>query len=351
MSTSRRILGCAAAATAIAALMTPATAQATAGANSDLKGSAPVRTVPLGEQDGSRLDFAAIARTAKPLAAPTNVPATRADSLSRGTSVRIAPVAPKAAKMSSKLQAEMRDTNAGGLWPGAPTANPNRQVGKLYFDTDPGPAVSWSWCTATAVNSENKSTLITAGHCVWNTSTRQWYTNVWFAPGYQYGATQGWYSARTMSTTWNYYNSGTSADDMGAVVVNAGSNGRIVDVLGGHGSWFNGATNQYRTSLGYPITDWRWPGYTANGEDARYCQGTDYYYGSGTFAGQNYLGCRMTGGASGGPWLTWVQSNWMGYVNSVNSNKGGIGSSWAGVMFGPYFNNPELQVFNTVRAL
>lgn len=353
MKNARRILASTAGLAALAALGTNA-AQAGSLATGSSAGTSPVHTVSAGERSAAgHVDITDIIKVAKPMAMPKNVPSRAgSDRASKGSEVKIAPAAPSGATALGAKEAVARyDTNAGGLWPLGPTVNPNRQVGKLYFDTDPGAGYSWSWCTATAVNAENKSTLITAGHCVWDATNRRWYTNLQFYPGYQYGATQGVYYAKTYSTTWNYYNYGTSADDMGAVVVYPRNGTAIVNALGGHGAWFNGSTNQYRTSLGYPKTDWRWPGYTANGEDARYCQGTDYYYSSGSFAGQNYLNCRMTGGSSGGPWLTWVGSNWMGYVNSVNSNKGGIGSGWANVMFGPYFDDKELQVFNTVRNL
>lgn len=355
MNKTRRVLASTAGLAALAALGANAAQAGTLAATGSSAGKSPVHTVSAAERGtAATMDIKDIIKVAKPMTMPKNVPSPAgSDRSSRGAEVKIAPSAAAGSTkgISAKEAVARYDTNAGALWPLGPTANPNRQVGKLYFDTDPGPAYSWSWCTATAVNAENKSTLITAGHCVWDATNRRWYTNLQFYPGYQYGATQGVYYAKTYSTTWNYYNYGTSADDMGAVVVYPRNGVAIVNALGGHGAWFNRSTNQFRTSLGYPITDWRWPGYTANGEDARYCQGTDYYYGSGTFAGQNYLNCRMTGGASGGPWLTWVNGSWMGYVNSVNSNKGGIGAAWANVMFGPYFDNKELQVFNTVRNL
>ena len=54
----------------------------------------------------------------------------------------------------------------------------------------------------------------------------------------------------------------------------------------------------------------------------------------------------MTGGASGGPWITWPQSSWLGYVNSVNSHKV-WGGEW---MNGPYFGNAEMSLFNYYKS-
>lgn len=358
---SLRLLAPALAVAAAGALLVPSAQAATPATAAVTAATAPSRAVPAAEQRAvARLDKAAIVRKAKAAELPRNV-AVQGKLAVQGPGGPTVSTAPRAAKgvTTSGLVtgkptslAATASGSSGSVWPYSNTSNPNRQVGKLYFDTDPGPGYTWSWCTATVVNSENRSTLLTAGHCVWNASARRWYQNLWFYPGYQYGASSlGAWSVRNISTTWNYFNYGTSADDMAAVVVNRdGSNRSIVDVTGAMGTTFNGPTNQYRWSFGYPVTDWRWPGYTADGEDARWCYGTDWYYSSGSFAGQNYLPCSMTGGASGGPWLTNVRSDWLGWVNSVNSNKGGIGAGWAQVMFGPYFGNEELQVFNTLRA-
>jgi V8-like Glu-specific endopeptidase len=305
-----------------------------------------------------RLDMAKVERTSKPAPLPANVPLTKNQRAEgpdgprfsvRGTAPRV--LSPTIA-LRPRTGATVATSNTGALWPGANTSNPNAQVGKLYFDTNPDPKVEqWSWCTGTAVNSENKSLVLTAGHCVWDTANRRWYTNAWFFPGYENGKTpNAAWPVRLQSTTWNYYNSGASADDMAIVLVTKDSSGTaLVNRVGGHGIAFNQPVNQFRTAFGYPITDSRWPGWTSDGEDMYYCQGTDSYFSGGSFAGQMLLGCRMTGGASGGPWLTNAQSNWLGYAQSVNSNKGGIGSAWAGLMFGPYMGSEESAVFQSTR--
>lgn len=243
--------------------------------------------------------------------------------------------------------------NDGALWPYAATANPNRMVGVLYFDTDPSPSVtSIHQCTGTVVNSPNGSTVIVAGHCVWDSVNRRWYTNVQFVPATENGsAPYGVWPVRYMSTTGNYYSSALSADDMAAVVVNRDSQGRTLQSrVGSQGISFNQPVGQWRTSLGYPVTDQRWPGWVSSGKDMYYCQNTDTYYSSGTWAGQMWLPCRMTGGASGGPWLTGTNTSWIGYLNSVNSNKGYADSRGSGWMFGPYFGTAEANVWNAVKS-
>lgn len=332
--------------------------QARAGAAAD---QPPSRQVPAAEQRQIRgLDLAKVARQSRPmpLPAPRPLPAQATAPLlgADGPEVSVRGAEPSAAAPSSRASSAWSARAAtdvtGVLWPGAATANPNRQVGKLYFDIDPSPTRTvWNHCTATAINSENKSTVLTAGHCVWDIANRRWYTQLWFYPGYENGARLGAWQVRQMSTTSNYYSYGSSADDMAVVVVNRDSAGvALVDRVGGQGIAFNQAVGVMRTSLGYPLTDSRWPGWTSSGEDLYYCQGRDTYYSTGSQAGQMLLSCRMTGGASGGPWLSNVASSWLGTVTSVNSNKGWTGAQGAPWMFGPYMGAQELAVFQAYRA-
>jgi hypothetical protein len=244
-----------------------------------------------------------------------------------------------------------------GAWPYAYTTNPNRQIGKLYFDVDPGAGTTWSWCSATVVNSENKSMVLTAGHCVYNpdpdgdgriTGNGYWHQSVIFCPGYESGCRLGSYNWRLMTTTPSWF-SGTGdsydwADDVAVVLVNSNANGQLVPFTGAQGIRFNVAAQRYVWAFGYPASDSRWPAYTYSGEDMIYCPGMTIPVGANHLA----LPCTMTGGASGGPWLTDVDyTSWLGYVNSVNSHK-----PWGGTyMGGPYFGGAELNLYNYARAL
>jgi hypothetical protein len=341
-----------------AALLGPGQAATAAEAKAAGRSDVPaVRQVPRTESAAKGFDaakVARIARVARPLGLPTNVPLPKSLRGERvdGRAMSVRGTAPTSSPAATQLRAGARRASNGALWPGLNTRNPNTQIGKLYFDTDPTSGVRWSWCTGSAVNSGNKSLVLTAGHCVYDVGNRRWYTNSFFVPGYENGARPyGAWTVRIQSTTRNYFNTGASADDMAAVVVNRNAGVALVNRVGGHGISFNQPVNRFRTSFGYPITDWRWPGWTSSGEDMYYCQGTDSYFSSGAFAGQMLLGCRMTGGSSGGPWLTNVRSDWLGYAQSVNSNKGGIGAAWAGLMFGPYMGAQEAAVYQAVGNL
>jgi hypothetical protein len=249
-------------------------------------------------------------------------------------------------------------TSQNGPWQGAYSKNPNRQVGKLYFDITPGPGVTWRHCTATAINSENKSLVLTAGHCVYKPDPDEngrvegngfWVEQVQFCPGYESGCRLGIWPARQLSTTNTWFSGyGTNhrydfRDDVAVVLVKPNSSGYLVNVVGGQGISFNKATGLQRHSFGYPLSDYRWPQYTYTGEDLIYCPGRDA--SDGNYPGTMYISCTMTGGASGGPWLTTPNTSWIGYVNSVNSHKPYGG----GYMSGPYFGSAESNLFQYWR--
>ncbi|WP_183093556.1 trypsin-like serine peptidase [Nocardioides stalactiti] len=307
------------------------------------------RVSPAEQRRAANVDVKHLERVSKPLriserdgTAPTNV-----EDETDGPTVTYRGTAGEA---PAGVTSHRASGNEGALWPYANTANPNRQVGKLYFDIDPSAAVSWKHCTATAINSENKSTIATAGHCVYgtlSTGARGWYQNLTFIPAFENGrAPYGQWTARYISTTNNWFYNASFADDAAFVALNRDSAGvALVDRVGGHGIQFNGSTSGFKTSLGYPVTDSRWPGWTSSGNDLYYCQGDNSYYTSGPYAGTMGIYCRMTGGASGGPWLANTSSAWMGTVTTVNSYKPN-----AATLFAPYFGSAEQAVFQNVRA-
>ena len=249
-------------------------------------------------------------------------------------------------------------TAQNGAWPGAYYQNPNRQAGKLYFDKIRGPGVEWGNCSATAVTSENKSTIVTAGHCVYNpdpdnngvvNGNGYFYEDFRFCPGFENGCKLGMWYYRNVATTNSWaYGVGTARrydyrDDVALIMMKPNSAGYLVNVVGGQGMTFNNATGLTRQALGYPASDYRWPQYSYNGQDLMYCGARDTYDAS--IPGTMWISCTMTGGSSGGPWLTSPNSNWMGYVNSVNSHKPYGGA----YMSGPYFDSVESNLYQYWR--
>ncbi|GHJ36654.1 peptidase [Streptomyces sp. TS71-3] len=206
---------------------------------------------------------------------------------------------------------------------GAPWTTPNalpRTVGRLFF-TDHGEDTS---CTATLVESANRSTVVTAGHCVNNTNLlgedNQWAANEMFVPGYHDGqAPYGKFVGRTgaVDATWlaNDAQHGETYDayDQAFVVLNPDGHGRAPqDVVGAAQKiGFDRPGNVRSTSFGYPRASADparegLPEYT--GERLAYCSGQAREYpGSPDWPeppGQFGPPCIMGGGSSGGPRIT-----------------------------------------------
>ena len=252
---------------------------------------------------------------------------------------------------ASAEQSQSPRRRGTALWPYSYSSNPNRQIGKIWFDVKQGAGTDWRSCSGTAINSGNKSMVMTAGHCVFSPdpdgngrieTNRYWHEGVQFCPGYEYGCKLGTYYARKLYTTSSWF-SGVSGrynfkDDVGIILVNPRNGVKLVDAVGAQGSTYNQPVSQYRRAFGYPVFDNRWPARTWR-DDMYFCDATDSYnslYGAVTMA------CTMTGGSSGGPWIIKADSSWRGLVNSVNSHK--LSET---TMSGPYFDNTEYSLWQT----
>ncbi|MFI5609566.1 trypsin-like serine peptidase [Amycolatopsis sp. NPDC051903] len=202
---------------------------------------------------------------------------------------------------------------------GAPWTQPAPTVGRLFF-TDHGEDVS---CTATVVDSANRSTIVTAGHCVNNTDLigehNAWNTHSLFIPGYHDGqAPYGKFVARAgvADATW-LQNDQINAQkfdsyDQAFVVLNAGADGHLVqDTVGAAqhlGFDLPGDADVHQ--FGYPraASDPAregLPEYT--GARLAFCHGPARHW-PGTpdapdSADQWGTACVMGGGSSGGPRL------------------------------------------------
>jgi hypothetical protein len=108
----------------------------------------------------------------------------------------------------------------------------------------------------------------------------------------------------------------------------------LTDVVGGQAIGFNLARGLSYQAYGYPAA----PPFT--GETLQSCSGSaqdDIYGGTQSQS----IPCNMTGGSSGGPWLTG------GVLNSVNS----FGyTTVKNRMFGPYFGSAIQSAYTTAAS-
>ncbi|MEV8637852.1 peptidase [Streptosporangium sp. NPDC051023] len=253
---------------------------------------------------------------AQPSAAPVSVPAT-----SPGGEAATTVKAPAASRASTGAPW----TRSGAIV---------KTVGRVFF-TYQGRNAS---CSGNAVTSGNKSTVITAGHCV--RMGGAFHTNWVFVPGYDNGdRPYGTWVATTLYTTPQWNNSEDVDYDVAAAVVAPLNSRSLTDVVGGQGVSFNQARRQQMHSFGYPAA------YPYDGSKLVYCSGRTF----DDFMMSHDIGldCDMTGGSSGGPWFSrFDERTGLGTLNSVNSFKYGSAGGW---MFGPYFGTDAQAVYDAAQ--
>lgn len=188
-----------------------------------------------------------------------------------------------------------------------------KTVGRLFFTDDKGQD---TYCTATAVRSSNRSTVMTAGHCVQlPASPGNHHSNMVFVPGYRAGERPyGVFAVRAiaMPSSWEQ----NAHNDVAAVVVDPleGQDGQgheaLTEAVGTQAVAFDREPGGAVTVFGYPDSQ------EQRGEHLMYCAGTT----SKTRTGQQSVRCPMEGGSSGGPWLAgFDRKTGRGTLVSVNS--------------------------------
>jgi V8-like Glu-specific endopeptidase len=207
-------------------------------------------------------------------------------------------------------------------------------AGRVFF-TYQGRQAS---CSGNAVTSGNKSTVITAGHCV--KLDGAFHTNWAFVPAYNNGnAPYGTWTARATMATPQWVASEDINYDVGAAVVNQLNGQSLTDVVGGQGVAFNQARGQNMYAFGWPAAS------PYDGTRMIYCSGRAF---NALISDGLGMTCDMTGGSSGGPWfLQFSEAAGTGIVNSVNSYKINFIPTW---MFGPYFGADAQNLYNQAQA-
>ena len=181
-----------------------------------------------------------------------------------------------------------------------------KTVGKVFFKLPSGDYT----CTATSVDSANKSTLITAGHCVYQQGA---YASNWvFVPASKNGsAPYGRWTPSKMYPSPQWVANGDVNHDYAFVTLKPRKNKRLATQVGSLPVSFTSRTGTPLTSFGYSGAA---PYY---GSRLVYCQGGVM---ADSFGGTRAEGqpCTMIAGASGGPRLTNFNGS-TGAVAAVNS--------------------------------
>ncbi|HYZ57883.1 MAG TPA: trypsin-like peptidase domain-containing protein [Streptosporangiaceae bacterium] len=219
----------------------------------------------------------------------------------------------------------------GSLWQGGGAVA--RAAGKIFYTLNGTNYV----CSGSTVASANADVVVTAAHCVCDGSGN-WATNWTFVPGYVNGnKPYGSYPARRFFVP-SQWSSGAGEDyDVAFVALRTAKVGGVqthaVTTAGGLSIAF-GSRPTRAYAFGYPSE----PPY--NGQRLDYCDGTTSLdpYNATSDTG---LHCAITGGSSGGPWLSGFRSG-TGTITSVTSFKYNNGSE---VIYGPTLGSTARSLY------
>lgn len=243
-------------------------------------------------------------------------------------------------------------TTTGSSWNGG--GDIKEATGKVYFEMQGGAYVCSGTVATDAVS--GRSLVLTAGHCAYDETNGAFATNWLFIPDFDQAPTftcaqteYGCWTADALVvhsgyTTAGGFNTQATLHDFAFAVVGAGGkSGTQLDAtvpsfplsIGGFDS-----VGDQAYAFGYPAAQ------KYRGNDLTYCAGgifEDPYNQELTWG----LPCKMTGGSSGGPWLSnFATSGNGGGLSSLNS----YGYSGVSAMHGPKFNSDTQDVYNAART-
>jgi V8-like Glu-specific endopeptidase len=245
----------------------------------------------------------------------------------------------------------------GASWPNG-KGNVYKSVGKVVFHN-----VAGDWiCSGTALTNSRTgySLVLTAGHCVYDMDhgfgALSGFDTKWmFIP--QFDSSPTYTCANTTYGCWTatalVVNGGFAREhgfttagshyDWGFAVVGPGGKGntQLDSTVPTFGLTATAMTsNTSVDAFGYPAAG------KYHGSDLVYCQnplGFDAFTSNTNYR----LGCDMTGGSSGGPWLSGFDGTGnTGTIRSLNS----YGYNGITAMYGPIFNSSTAATFNVANS-
>ncbi|NGN68608.1 hypothetical protein G5C51_32530 [Streptomyces sp. A7024] len=196
----------------------------------------------------------------------------------------------------------MRAADAAVAQPGPASGKPWRgsaakvkHIGRLFMLARNG---KFGTCTAAVVDAPRRNVLATAAHCVYNHAEGGWMERVLFVPGYRDGAAPyGSYPVESAAVApeWTLDHA-HDADYTFLTVHDDGTGRRVQDVTGGAEPVFKRAAGG-RSIFGYPVE------LPYDGARLQYCTGRPRILTDPLLdGGEEIRPCRLTQGASGGPW-------------------------------------------------
>lgn len=207
---------------------------------------------------------------------------------------------------------------------------PWKAIGKLFSSGGP--------CTAAVISPNN--IIVTAAHCVYDTSTNTWYKNFSFAPAfYRTGSPYGTFAHSQAKILSGWVDETgkprPSPYDVALLKLRNNAQGRPVTFYTGWlGRQWGVSATQHMHSYGYPEN-------LGGGVSMFACEAESYTTVDLLLRGNIGMGCSMTHGSSGGPWLRVFRPYESGNKNFVNSVVSGFFQGESNVL-GPIFTSANI---------
>ncbi len=220
---------------------------------------------------------------------------------------------------------------------------PYSTVGVLFFKQA---GVSYR-CSAASIGNNG---IWTAGHCIHKGDGEldgngsvidqgTWSTEVVFVPAYQNGNTPfGVWRAIELWITPEWFTSQDLRYDMGGVVLDDNP-GKLSQLVGNLGFAYNMENSLHWMNIAYPAAP------PFNGSTQQICAGSFAY------ADTNWqtpspvaMGCDLTSGSSGGPWI--LKFGGQGSPNYLNGNNSYRYGSYPEELYSPYFDSDAKSLWN-----
>ena len=222
------------------------------------------------------------------------------------------------------------------LYPGT---YPYIAVGAIFFVQN---GTNYRCSGASVLSSPAYQTVWTAGHCV-SDGNGTFDSRAVFVPSYKNGkAPYGVFPAKFLATSAAWHLDGDLTGDLGAMRVGRNGAGRTLQSrVGSLGFAWNQPRVQHWNDFGYPAA----PPFT--GRWMVTCDASHAYDDTaiqGAAPTPFAIGCDMTGGSSGGPFILAFKSG--NYINGHNDYTY-VDPAWPKAMFSPYFDD----LANAVRCL
>ena len=284
-------------------------------------------------------------KSAKPLDKHLTKPSSRPGALDPASKpVRPAPPPPTSVPSTT-----------GKQWPNG-VGTIYKATGRVLFTMNGG---NWI-CSGSVVNDalSTASIVLSAGHCAFDQANHAFVTNWIFIPEFDSHPSL-WDCTTTAYGCWVADSLNVSAGFANQSGFNTTAAQYDWSFAVVHGGGFTGAAQLDATVGSFPIAFKGYSsgtqtvafGYPAGG---KYSPGNELVYCSGSLGtdiynlGRTYrLGCDMTGGSSGGPWLTGFATNGnSGTLSSLNSY------TYSGItaMYGPKFNSGTQAAYNAATT-